>query len=65
MQLEEAYTHLANAIESAGKEKREVFLAMLSLKLLSQQTDTQQALALIDEVLHEAKRTQGGSDAIS
>jgi hypothetical protein len=66
MALDELYTQLAHAIDQAGPAKRETFLAMLSLKLLSQQmyqkADQQAASELIQEVLAQAIKPQGGSD---
>lgn len=46
-QLEQTYTALAEATARVGEAKAALFLATLSLVLLSRQTDAAQAFALI------------------
>lgn len=46
-QLEQTYTVLAEATARVGEAKAALFLATLSLVLLSRQTDAAQAFALI------------------
>jgi hypothetical protein len=51
-ELDMTYTALAQAIHSAG-EKSELFLAMLSLKLISQSDDAAQMQQAIQSVLQD------------
>jgi hypothetical protein len=46
-QLDQTYTALAQATARVGEAKAPLFLATLSLALLTRQTDADQALALI------------------
>jgi hypothetical protein len=46
-QLDQTYAALAEATARVGEAKAPLFLATLSLALLSRQTDAAQALALI------------------
>jgi len=46
-QLDQTYAALAEATARVGEAKAPLFLATLSLALLSRQTDVAQALALI------------------
>ncbi len=46
-QLDQTYAALAEATARVGEAKAPLFLATLSLALLSRQTDATQALALI------------------
>jgi hypothetical protein len=45
--LDQTYTALAEATARVGEAKAPLFLAVLALALLSRQTDTAEALALI------------------
>lgn len=51
-ELDSVYTSLAQAIEQAGS-KRELFLAMLSLKLITELDDISEVERSISRVLHD------------
>ena len=50
--LDSTYTSLAQAVHAAGA-RSELFLAMLSLKLVSQSDDAAQMQQCIQSVLHD------------
>ncbi len=50
--LDSIYTALAQAVHAAG-ERSELFLAMLSLKMISQSDDAAQVQQCIESVLHD------------
>ena len=54
-ELDQSYTALAQAIGQAGPQS-ELFLAMLSLKLITQQQSNAQTLEAIKAALQDLKR---------
>ena len=54
-ELDQSYTALAQAIEQAGLQS-ELFLAMLSLKLITQQQSNVQTIEAISATLHDLQR---------
>ncbi|MES2361108.1 MAG: hypothetical protein V4646_04830 [Pseudomonadota bacterium] len=54
-QLDQTYTALAQATARVGEAQAPLFLATLSLALLTRQTDADQALALIAQAERLAK----------
>ena len=54
-ELDQSYTALAQAIGQAGLQS-ELFLAMLSLKLITQQQSNVQALETISDTLKDLQR---------